>query len=738
MIKRNRIKVVTLFILSISFFSGKGQETYWNRINPKPFESTINSATLIPGTNKVIAVGNIATVMYSEDNGDGWDLERRPTGIAKGQNLLSVSFPSQNTGYILGDNSLLLKTTEGGENWYDISLEGTVNYKSIYFLDNYNGFLTGASGYILRTSDGGASWDTIHIIEGVSPGRLHFIDSMTGFMGNTYGDYFLRSTDAGYSWESVSVDSLWQGYHLTGLRFLNDTVGFAAVFNNHYYGGVIKTTDGGSSWYLVFFDGMATPDQFLFTGPDTGFAYGTAVYYQDVILQTTDQGETWTEVGSCPWSLNSMLFTEDDIGIMFGSVSRIYRSLNQGLTWQNEYSSFFTSTFLDAEILNDSVIVAGGAAAGGGVLTGSIIRSEDGGWHWTERLESLGYIVDIDFVDENEGYAISNNSDLYYKTTDGGKNWSWVLLTHTECYDICFLNHDTGFIAGNINSNEGILKSTDGGATWDTISPGHLQNIYGNIYDIDFASPTVGYMTGEIWVPGGIWPGEVMKTVDGGDNWFSLGLDIDCWEMKDIEIIDENTVYVTGCDFILKTENGGESWSYLNLPNENTINFNSVSFVNENLGFAVGSGEEETILKTTNAGVSWEILESPTPVNLTRATFFNENQGLIFGNAGVVFRLDTGLFVNLEEQMPPTMTDHSLKLFPNPASDQINIGPLFPGNDFKRVDIYNIQGIPLRSYKAYAGQQYLTLSISDLSPGIYVLILSGANHQMVFKIIKLD
>jgi photosystem II stability/assembly factor-like uncharacterized protein len=433
-----------------------------------------------------------------------------------------------------------------------------------------------------------------------------------------------------------------------------------------------------------------------------------------------------------------MLFTEDDTGIMFGSGSRIYRSLDQGQTWQDEYSSFFNSTFFAAEIVNDSVIVAGGAAAGGGIPGGRIIRSQDGGWHWSEREYTVGYIMDIDFVDDEVGYALTDYIDLY-KTTNGGKNWSTEdLIGWGDFYTMCFLNRDTGFVAGSIQSNDGIIKTTDGGLTWETIGPAHLQNMYGIVYDLDFASPTVGYMTGEIWGTGGMWPGEVMKTVDGGDNWFSLGLDIECFEMKDIEIIDENIVYVAGCDFILKTENGGEAWSYLNLPNENPIQFNSVSFVNENIGFAVGAGYEETILRTTDAGITWEILESPTPVNLTRATFFNENQGLIFGNAGVVFRLDTGLFVNMEEHLPPTMAENSPKLFPNPASDKINIGPLFPDSDFEYVDIYNIQGIPVRSFKADAGQPYLTLSISDLSAGIYVLILSGASHQMVFKVIKLD
>ena len=731
------MKSALLLIFSLSLGITMGQETYWNRINPLPFESTINSATLIPGTNKVIAVGNLATVMYSEDNGDSWDLRRRPAGIAKGQGLRSVSFPSPNTGYILGSNSLILKTTEAGETWFDVSLDGAVNYSGIYFLDEDNGFITGAQGYILRTSDGGDSWDTITTREGVRAGSLHFIDPARGFMGNTNGDYFLKSTDAGYTWESVYLDSLWQGYHITGLRFLNDTVGFATAFNNQNYGGLIKTVDGGSSWYLVFFDGLATPDKFLFTSPDSGFAYGPAVYYQDVIFQTTDQGETWTEIGGYPWHLNSMLFTEDDIGIMFGNQSRIYRSFDVGQTWQDEYASFFNSTFFAAEIVNDSVILAGGALAGGGIPSGRIIRSQDGGWHWSLVAGSSGYIVDIDFVDEEVGYALTD-AVSFYKTMNGGKNWSEEFLGFGEYNSMCFLNRDTGFISGSIYMNEGILKTTDGGVTWDTIAPGHLQNIYGNIYDIDFASPTVGYMTGEIWGTGGMWPGDVMKTVDGGDNWFSLGLDIECNDMKDIEIIDENTVYVAGCDFILKTEDGGETWSYLDLPNEHPIYFNSVSFVDENLGFAVGSGEEETILKTTDAGITWEILESPTPVNLTRATFFNENQGLIFGNAGVVFRLDTGLFVNIEEHLPPVISDNTIKLYPNPASDDINIGPLSPDEGYSSIEIYNAQGIQVKSARIKATQQVITLSISDLRPGVYVLVIHGVRSAKVFKVIKLN
>ena len=191
-------------------------------------------------------------------------------------------------------------------------------------------------------------------------------------------------------------------------------------------------------------------------------------------------------------------------------------------------------------------------------------------------------------------------------------------------------------------------------------------------------------------------------------------------------------------DTILKTENGGEAWSYLNLPNENTIQFNSVSFVNGNLGFAVGSGEEETILKTTNAGVSWEILESPTPVNLTRATFFNENQGLIYGNAGVIFRMDTGLFVNVEEQRPSVISDNTIKLYPNPASEYTLIGPLRPEEGYHQINIYNVQGILVRSIKIDQDKQELKITCPGIPPGIYFVKLIGERSERTFKLVKLN
>jgi len=136
-------KLTLIFILLNLSFVCRSQETEWLRINPLPFESTIESATIIPGTDKIVAVGDYATLMSSVNNGEDWTLQRRPAGIPYSSVLKSVHFPSQTHGYILGNNSLLLKSTDSGVSWEDISLEGNYNHQEVYFNDNEVGFITG-------------------------------------------------------------------------------------------------------------------------------------------------------------------------------------------------------------------------------------------------------------------------------------------------------------------------------------------------------------------------------------------------------------------------------------------------------------------------------------------------------------------------------------------------------------------------------------------------------------------
>ena len=66
---------------------------------------------------------------------------------------------------------------------------------------------------------------------------------------------------------------------------------------------------------------------------------------------------------------------------------------------------------------------------------------------------------------------------------------------------VCFIDENTGFIVGEFGT---ILKTTNGGTTWTSISSGT-----GNtLYSVKFPDATTGYIAGD--------NGTIMKTADGG------------------------------------------------------------------------------------------------------------------------------------------------------------------------------------------------------------------------------
>jgi photosystem II stability/assembly factor-like uncharacterized protein len=70
------------------------------------------------------------------------------------------------TGYVVGDSSVILKTTDGGANWAGQKSGDTLNgfrpprtLRSVHFpVDAQTGWVVGWTGTIFKTTDGGAHW----------------------------------------------------------------------------------------------------------------------------------------------------------------------------------------------------------------------------------------------------------------------------------------------------------------------------------------------------------------------------------------------------------------------------------------------------------------------------------------------------------------------------------------------------------------------------------------------------
>src|SRR5205823_14888414 len=111
-----------------------------------------------------------------------------------------VSFTDANTGTIVGGAGLILRTTDGGNNWIPQASGTESDLLRVSFTNTNNGTAVGQVGTILRTTDGGSHWGpqqsgTTELLAGVS-----FTDADHGIAVGALGT-IVRTADGGNTWE---------------------------------------------------------------------------------------------------------------------------------------------------------------------------------------------------------------------------------------------------------------------------------------------------------------------------------------------------------------------------------------------------------------------------------------------------------------------------------------------------------------------------------------------------------
>jgi photosystem II stability/assembly factor-like uncharacterized protein len=101
----------------------------------------------------------VGTILKTIDGGKTWT-DLLNYSIIGG--LSSISFPTADTGYAVGEGKLdqpkhitIIKTTDAGLNWTAQSSGDTNSLYSVYFTDSNTGYSVGSGGTILKTTNGG-------------------------------------------------------------------------------------------------------------------------------------------------------------------------------------------------------------------------------------------------------------------------------------------------------------------------------------------------------------------------------------------------------------------------------------------------------------------------------------------------------------------------------------------------------------------------------------------------------
>jgi photosystem II stability/assembly factor-like uncharacterized protein len=354
-----------------------------------------------------------------------------------------------------------------------------------------------------------------------------------------------------------------------------------------------------------------------------------AVPTQVVSESPSTSGFNWIRTGGPPGGLGYDIrydFDNPDVWYVTDNFSGVHKSTDGGLTWhpinngipaQTGPTGDFIPVFcLTVDPHNTQILWAGSDR------TGHIYKSIDGGEKWVQM--DNGVAIDYDAltfrgftVDPRSSdivYAMSEtiyeagggpgiwgqgNGGVVYKTSDGGLNWESIwdggmpsalaryMFIHPENPDILYVS--TGiFDRGAEGEGDpltdpfggiGILKSTDGGETWE------IQNEENGLRMLYLGSL---YMHPEI--------PDILLTAAGHT-----------LEGDASEYMQNLTETETNPAGVYRTENGGETWTQVLVPNHFAEFITSVEYCPEEPDIAYAGGPF-TIYRSEDAGITWEMV----------------------------------------------------------------------------------------------------------------------------------
>ena len=123
------------------------------------------------------------------------------------------------------------------QTWVQQSSGTTLNLNSVYFIDVNTGYIGADSGKVLKTTNGGANWFISNTNINRAIYSVLFVNAVTGFASTD--NKVLKTTNAGLNWDTT----INCGGH--SISFINSTTGYSA--KRFYSFGLWKTTNSGTT-----------------------------------------------------------------------------------------------------------------------------------------------------------------------------------------------------------------------------------------------------------------------------------------------------------------------------------------------------------------------------------------------------------------------------------------------------------------------------------------------------------
>ncbi len=493
--------------------------------------------------------------------------------------LEGISVDPTGTAWAVGNNSGILHSDDFGQTWviFDPPAADPI-FRDVLVLPGSGGMqaLIGGSDLHL-TTDNGQSWSTTTFNDIYDFGNLQALDAQTLLAFAKKG--MARSEDGGASWEELLYPAdVSFGGPPSGF-FINETEGWMVEYALE--SKLYHTTDGGQSWAQLGTQSFEFAHGIFFFDNQHGLLLDN-----DYMYETTDGGLSWTALNTMAFPpAKAMEIADDQVFVAVCSNGSVQYTEDAGATWAQVFPVSFTPSWTAVTSLNGDEFWIGGSYS-------TIVWTDDF-ISFTEQVPGLkAPFQSIDFLDDQWGMAVSSEGH-FLRTYDGGAIWEDISPAD-------FVNNGVGFRQVYVESASAIWASTySGGQMYFSDDFGDSWQALGAAGGSNFKFVKVGpdeFFSIE-------YNGKFYHSTDGAMSW-TLMEDLE-GNYTDIFFHSPLDGWLAGYDGkLLHTTDGGQSWETVQAGTDPLQDYALIRFVDAQTGWAVPYLGNE-IFKTTDGGQSW-------------------------------------------------------------------------------------------------------------------------------------
>ena len=341
----------------------------------------------------------------------------------------------------------------------------------------------GTTAGCFLSTDHGATWEARNF--GLTSPYIQtlvaspqFARDHTLFAG-TLGSGVMRSTNGGMTWQPIDF---WQGpTAVTAITLSTEGSGETIVLAGTATGGIFRSSNGGrtfssSNFGLGDLGVLAIATSPSFETDDIAFALTSTGLHR-----STNGGRAWRvvdrglETEAVQAISLSPAFGEDGIALLATEDAGIFRSTDRGVSWKAASDGLtnqsINAIWISPSFASDKTVYAGSAGDG-------LFRSTDAGRTWAAvdggALNNQA-IMAICTDQSAKSVVVGLHQSGIFRSTDSGNAWepsSTGLIARSMSGVLispAFGDDHTLFASG---IEDGIVKSTDEGETWEPANNG--------------------------------------------------------------------------------------------------------------------------------------------------------------------------------------------------------------------------------------------------------------------------